>query len=76
MKKNILKLLLFSILLIAGQQLLAQGPPNPPEDPSTGGAPVGGTAPIGGGTELLILMALGYGTKKSYKLKMKKRELD
>jgi hypothetical protein len=56
MKKNIIKLVLFSCLLIAGQQLLAQGPPNPPGDPSLQGPPVGGSAPVGGGLVLLLVM--------------------
>lgn len=76
MKKNIIKLVLFSFLLIAGQQLLAQtGPPNPPSDPSSGGNDVvGGSAPVGGGLELLLVMGLVYGSKKTYKLWKKNSE--
>jgi hypothetical protein len=74
MKKNIIKLVLFSCLLIAGQQLLAQGPPNPPGDPSLQGPPVGGSAPVGGGLELLLVMGLVYGSKKTYKLWKKDAE--
>jgi hypothetical protein len=74
MKKNILKLILFSCLLIAGQQLIAQGPPDPPGDPSIGGPPVGGSAPIGGGINILLLMCLVYGSKKTYK-QWKRKEL-
>jgi hypothetical protein len=76
MKKNMFKILIFSFLLIASQQLIAQGPPPPPGDPSLQGPPVGGSAPIGGGIEILMLMAVGYGTRKSYMLRMKKRGLD
>ncbi len=74
MKKNIIKLVLFSCLLIVGQQLLAQGPPNPPGDPSSQGPPVGGSAPIGGGIELLLVMGMVYGSKKTYKLWKKNSE--
>jgi hypothetical protein len=74
MKKNNLKLLIFGLLLIVGQQLLAQGPPNPPGDPALQGPPVGGSAPIGGGLELLLVMGLAYGSKKTYKLWKKNSE--
>jgi hypothetical protein len=74
MKKNIIKLILFSCLIVAGQQLPAQGPPNPPGDPSLQGPPVGGSAPVGGGLEILLVMALAYGSKKTYKL-WKSKEL-
>ncbi len=62
--------------VIVGQVLLAQGPPNPPVDPSLQGPPVGGGAPIGGGLELLLIMGLAYGSKKTYKLKVKKSVRD
>ena len=42
--------------VIGGQVLLAQGPPNPPVDPSLQGPPVGGGAPIGGGLEMLLIV--------------------
>ncbi len=74
MKKKNLTLLIFGIVLIVGQQLLAQGPPNPPADPSLQGPPVGGGAPIGGGLELLLVMGLAYGSKKTYKLWKKNSE--
>jgi hypothetical protein len=74
MKKNIIKLILFSCLIVAGQQLPAQGPPNPPGDPSSQGPPVGGSAPVGGGLELLLVMGLAYGSKKTYKLWKKNSE--
>jgi hypothetical protein len=76
MKKNIIKTVLMLCFVIVGQVLLAQGPPNPPADPSLQGPPVGGGAPIGGGIEILLLMAVGYGTRKTYKLRMRKNELN
>ncbi len=75
MKKYILKIALFSFLFAASQNLLAQGPPNPPSDPSSdGNQVVGGGAPIGGGLEILLLMGLAYGSKKTYKLWKKDKE--
>jgi hypothetical protein len=74
MKKNILKTVLMLCFVIGGQLLLAQGPPNPPVDPSLQGPPVGGGAPIGGGLELLLIMGLAYGSKKTYKLWKKDAE--
>jgi hypothetical protein len=74
MKKNIIKTVLMLCFVIGGQVLLAQGPPNPPVDPSLQGPPVGGGAPIGGGLELLLVMGLAYGSKKTYKLWKKDAE--
>ena len=72
MKKTILKLLLFSCLLIAVQQSQAQGPPDPPGDPSAGGnVVVGGSAPIGNGLGLLLTLGLLYGAAKYYQSKPK-----
>lgn len=76
MKKNNLKLLIFSLLLIVGQQLLAQGPPPPPGNPSTGNETVGGAAPISGGIGILMLLGFAYGTKKTYKIWKSKEELE
>jgi hypothetical protein len=75
MKKNNLKLLIFSLLLIVGQVLMAQ-PPNPPSDPSTGNEVVGGDAPVGGGLEILLLMGLAYGSKKTYNIWKSKEKLE
>ena len=62
------KILILSIvLMISAISLLAQAPPNPPDDPSNGGnEPVGGGAPIGSGLVLLISLAAGYGGKKVF----------
>jgi hypothetical protein len=52
-------------------------PPNPPSDPSSGGNEVvGGDAPVGGGLEILLLMGLAYGSKKTYKIWKSKEELE
>jgi len=74
MKKNRLKILIFSFLLIIGQQSWAQGPPNPPVDPSQNNDVVGGSAPIGGGLEILLFMGLAYGSRKTYKNWKKRSE--
>ncbi len=76
MKTKYIKTLLFTGMLIAGSQLLAQGPPNPPGDPSGGGnvGPVGGSAPITGGIEMLLLMGLAYGSKKTWAYWKAKKE--
>jgi len=59
--KKILKLLFFILLLILPFSLLqAQGPPQPPENPGTGGGPVGGAAPIGEGIGLMIGLGVAY----------------
>ena len=56
-----------AILMISGFSLLAQAPPNPPDNPSNGGnEPVSGGAPIGSGLVLLISLAAGYGGKKVF----------
>lgn len=70
MKKNIVKVALFSAVLMIGQNLLAQGPPPPSEvgghgqqgNQTTGG----GGAPIGGGLGILIALGAAYGGKKVY----------
>lgn len=59
--KKILKTLLFIALLILPLAALkAQGPPQPPENPGSGGGPVGGAAPIGEGIGLMIGLGVAY----------------
>ncbi len=61
MKKILIKLTFIIALTISSIALLAQGPPPPPGDPTSGGVgPVGGPAPIGGG--IAILLSLGAAT--------------
>ena len=43
----------------------AQGPPDPPTNPGSGGGsdlPVGGSAPIDGGLSIFLLLGSAYGT--------------
>ncbi len=58
--KKLQILLVISASLILGQSLYGQGPPNPPGDPSTGGGPVGGSAPLSDGVFILLIVALVY----------------
>ncbi len=64
--KRYLKLILIILLLGAGSQLYSQGPPSPPENPNSGGGPVGGSAPITGGIGILLALGAAYGSKKVY----------
>jgi hypothetical protein len=70
--------MLFILLVISAMPLLsfAQEPPHPPGSgspgtpaPGGGQTPVG-TAPIGGGLELLLALSLVYGGKKVYDAKI------
>jgi hypothetical protein len=77
MKKNIKNMLLsLSIVLVTSTALLAQGPPDPPEDPGDGGGPVGGSAPIDSGIGILLTLGAAYGTRKVYKAFKEKDELE
>ncbi len=77
MKKLLLSLTLFTLLLFSSHLLIAQGPPpNPPNNPNEGGGgPIGGGAPIGSGTLLLVSLAAVYGARK-YHAFIKKEELE
>ncbi|MBK9292327.1 MAG: hypothetical protein IPM52_11975 [Bacteroidetes bacterium] len=66
--------LLFILKLSISLPLLAQGPPSPPLDPVSGGGPVGGSAPVGSGIDLLLLMGAAYGSRKLYLAWQKKEE--
>ncbi len=61
-------LLAIAALILTGPSLLGQGPPPPPVGPESGGGPVGGPAPVGSGT--LVLLGLGgiYAGYKSRKV--------
>ncbi len=69
MKKHFI-LLAISFILLANSHLFAQGPPPPPVDPETGGGPVGGSAPMGSGTMMLLALGglyVGYKSRKSFR---------
>jgi len=72
MKKTIFSI---AFMLFATVALMAQ--PNPGQNAgggSVGGAPIGGSAPIGGGIALLISMAAMYGSKKVFDARKKLME--
>ncbi len=75
MKKIMIRTLMAVSLFIASTALLAQGPPDPPENPGDGGGPVGGGAPVGSGVGILLALGAAYGGRKLYKA-FKEQELE
>ena len=69
-KKQILVIWLIMSLMVIGCPLFSQVPPTPTNHGDEGG-PVGGSAPIGDGTLVLIFLAAAYGAYKVYFLKKK-----
>lgn len=68
MKKILITIILFIALIVSSNSIMAQGPPDPPEDPGSGGDPVGGAAPVGSGIGFLLVMGGAYGARKGYKI--------
>ncbi|MFC2101042.1 hypothetical protein ACFLRZ_04350 [Bacteroidota bacterium] len=68
--KRALKIFIISAFLILSPlvitHIFAQVPPPPPPDGSGGGTPIGGTAPIGSGLIVMMVMGTAYGSKKIY----------
>ncbi len=62
--KKLQILLVINASLLLGQSLFGQGPPNPPGNPSSGGGPVGGSAPLSDGLFILLIVALVYAAYK------------
>ena len=64
MKRNLKTLLIAALLVTAPMLMLAQTPPHPNggNAPGGGNTPVGGapSAPIGGGTEILVALGIAY----------------
>jgi hypothetical protein len=71
MKKTQKVFSLIGFIVIIHSVSFGQGPPNPPTDPSVGGAIVGGGAPIDGGSSLLLFMGALWAGRKTY---VKRRE--
>ncbi|MBG0781446.1 MAG: hypothetical protein H0S84_04185 [Bacteroidales bacterium] len=74
MKKIIAKLSLITTLTIASTALLAQGPPEPPSDPTGEGPVGGGGAPIGSGIAILLTLGAAYGGRKVYQYWQSQKE--
>ena len=72
--KKIRNIFTISILLVAAtfysNTVLASDPPDPPqgEHGGDGDLPPGGGAPIGGGTFILMGLAVAYGGKKYHEI--------
>lgn len=67
MKSNIYKLLILTGLILLNAGLIAQGPPSPPGENGSGNdQTTGGGATLGSGIEILMIMGLTYGSKKTY----------
>ncbi|MCK9451283.1 MAG: hypothetical protein M0Q90_06290 [Bacteroidales bacterium] len=64
--KHFKKIIIVATLLLVSNLSYAQGPPEPPADPNTGGGPVGGNAPIGSGIAILLSLGAAYGGRKVY----------
>ena len=69
MKKKFI-LLMFVSILVWESPLKSQVPP-PPANHESGGGPVGGSAPIGDGTLLLIFLVAAYASRKIYLIRKK-----
>ena len=70
--KKVIQILVLVLIILVPVILTAQPMPSDPLiGGGTGGTPAGGGAPIGGGLLILLSMAIGYGTRKIYKLRKK-----
>jgi len=77
MKKYISFLTVLVVILffaIAGLNAQSMAPSDPPGGPELGDEPIGGGAPISGGTLILIGLAAAYGGKKVYHLVRQEEE--
>lgn len=66
MKRQFFRLFLLTSLLVASMQVFSQDPPPPPNGGhgQGGNQTPGGSAPIGNGIALLLVMATAYSGKK------------
>ena len=72
--KKIFILAVFILFFVPLTQVMSQGPPPPPGDQGGGDHEIGGGAPIGGGSLILIGLAMAYGGRKLYKLRSEETE--
>jgi hypothetical protein len=74
MKKKIISTMIIVSMLIIPLMSVAETEPGNPGGEPGGETPIGGSAPIGGGTFMLIALGAAYGGKKVYD--MNKEELE
>jgi len=76
MKKilSIIAVLMFFLSFSLSAQML--GPSDPGGSPGVDDDPIGGGAPIGGGSFILMGLAAAYGGKKVYDLRKEREELE
>lgn len=65
--KKLFRTVALAIILSVPVVLAAQTPPHPNggNAPGSGNTPVGGGSPIDGGLTVMLLLAAGYGVKKT-----------
>jgi hypothetical protein len=73
MKKIKTGFILIVFLIIGFSSDSIAQPPDPPEDPQSGGEVVGGGAPIGSGLGILLALGAAYGGKKVYNYKQRQK---
>ena len=73
MKKKITSTIIVIFIILIPLTIAASEPGDPTGDPS-GETPIGGGAPIGGGTFILIALGAAYGGKKIYRIKKESLE--
>ncbi|NOY97318.1 MAG: hypothetical protein GXO81_13305 [Chlorobi bacterium] len=68
MKKFLITLTIAGLVSFCSLSAFAQtNPPDPGGSPETGSTALGGSAPIGGGLGILLVLGAAYGGKKVYK---------
>jgi hypothetical protein len=73
MKRNIKTLFITAFLITAPLFMFAQKPPLPGDTPEAG-KEVGGGAPVGNGTFILLTLAVAYAARKKYLVREEKEE--
>ena len=74
MKKQLIKLIGIS-LLVSLPTIFSVAQPNPGQNSGGGplsGGPIGGSAPVGGGLVIMLVLSAAYAGKKAYNFKREK----